>query len=69
VNPGLIETEGTTAIGFTEKESGFRKQVEATTPLGRIGQPTDIAPVVSFLASDEAKWVTGEALYVSGGNR
>jgi 3-oxoacyl-[acyl-carrier protein] reductase len=69
VNPGMVETEGTTTAGFTDKENGFRKQIEATTPLGRIGQPDDIAPVVSFLASDEAKWVTGEALYVSGGNR
>ena len=50
-------------------ESDFRKQVEATTPLGRIGKVDDIAPAVVFLASDDAKWITGEALYISGGNR
>ena len=43
VNPGMVETEGTTTAGFTDKENGFRKQIEATTPLGRIGQPDDIA--------------------------
>jgi 3-oxoacyl-[acyl-carrier protein] reductase len=69
VNPGMVETEGTQTAGITHADAGFRKQIEATTPLGRIGQPGDIAPVVSFLASDDAKWVTGESLYVSGGNR
>lgn len=67
VNPGMVETEGTHTAGITA--SDFRNQIEATTPLGRIGQPDDIAPVVSFLASDDAKWITGETLYVSGGNR
>ena len=67
VNPGMIETEGTHAQGITENE--FRKQVEAQTPLGRIGRVDDIAPVVTFLASDDARWVTGQVLYVSGGNR
>jgi 3-oxoacyl-[acyl-carrier protein] reductase len=66
VNPGMVETEGTHAQGITE--SDFRKQVEAATPLGRIGQPGDIAPVVAFLASPEAAWITGETLYVSGGD-
>lgn len=67
VNPGMIETEGTHTAGITE--SDFRKQVEAQTPLGRIGRVDDVAPVVTFLASDDAKWVTGQVLYVSGGNR
>lgn len=67
VNPGMIETEGTHAQGITESE--FRKQIEAQTPLGRIGRVDDVAPVVTFLASEDAKWVTGQVLYVSGGNR
>jgi 3-oxoacyl-[acyl-carrier protein] reductase len=67
VNPGMVETEGTHSAGNTE--SDFRKQVEATTPLGRIGQVDDIAPAVAFLASDDAKWITGETLFISGGNR
>lgn len=69
VNPGMVETEGTESLGITSGESDFRKQVEATTPLGRIGKPRDIAPAVVFLASDEASWLTGELLYISGGNR
>ena len=67
VNPGMVETEGVRAAGI--HESDFRKQVEAQTPLGRIGQPGDIAPVVAFLASLDSGWVTGESLNVSGGNR
>jgi 3-oxoacyl-[acyl-carrier protein] reductase len=67
VNPGMVETEGTHSAGITE--SDMRKQVEAATPLGRIGQPGDIAPAVAFLASDDAAWITGETLYISGGNR
>jgi 3-oxoacyl-[acyl-carrier protein] reductase len=67
VNPGMVETEGTHTAGITE--SDFRKQVEATTPLGRIGQPQDIAPAVAFLASPDAAWITGQTLYISGGNR
>lgn len=67
VNPGMIETEGTHTAGITE--SDFRKTVEAQTPLGRIGQPQDIAPAVVFLASDDSAWTTGETLYISGGLR
>ncbi|MBW8864446.1 MAG: glucose 1-dehydrogenase [Verrucomicrobia bacterium] len=67
VNPGMIETEGLHAAGVVE--SDMRKQVEAQTPLGRIGQPQDIAPAVVFFASDDASWITGEALYISGGLR
>ncbi|MEO7300584.1 MAG: glucose 1-dehydrogenase [Verrucomicrobiota bacterium] len=67
VNPGMIETEGFHASGIAE--SDMRKQVEAQTPLGRIGQPQDIAPAVVFFASDDASWITGETLYISGGLR
>ncbi|HEY1860634.1 MAG TPA: glucose 1-dehydrogenase, partial [Gemmataceae bacterium] len=67
VNPGMIETEGFNAAGIGE--SDFRKQTEAQTPLGRIGQPQDIAPAVVFLASEDSAWTTGETLYISGGNR
>ncbi|SFT83231.1 3-oxoacyl-[acyl-carrier protein] reductase [Kosakonia arachidis] len=67
VNPGLIETEGTHATGAIG--SGFQTWNEAQTPLGRIGQVQDIAPIVSYLASDDAGWVTGEAIIASGGMR
>jgi 3-oxoacyl-[acyl-carrier protein] reductase len=67
VNPGMVETEGVHAAGIAE--SNFRKQVEAQTPLGRIGQPDDVAPMVVFLASDDARWITGETFYVAGGLR
>jgi 3-oxoacyl-[acyl-carrier protein] reductase len=63
----MVETEGTHSQGITE--SDLRKQVEETTPLGRIGKPGDIAPAVVFLASDDAAWITGETLYISGGSR
>lgn len=69
LNPGMVETEGTTSAGITAGESDFRKFVEQTTPLGRIGQVDDIAPIAVFLASDDSKWVTGETIFVSGGNR
>jgi len=66
VNPGPIETEGTHAAGLVgEKFDSYA----AMTPLGRIGQPDDIAPVVVFLASPDAGWITGESLYVTGGLR
>ena len=67
VNPGLIETEGTHAAGVVG--SAFQAWNEAQTPLGRIGQVQDIAPIVSFLASDDAGWVTGEVILGSGGMR
>jgi 3-oxoacyl-[acyl-carrier protein] reductase len=67
VNPGIVETEGTHAAGFAG--SDFEKGVVAQTPLGRIGQPGDIAKVVVFLASDDSAWVTGERLLASGGLR
>lgn len=67
VNPGMVETEGVHAAGLSEGD--FRRQVEQQTPLGRIGQPRDIAPAVSFLASDDASWITGEMLRIAGGYR
>lgn len=67
INPGMVETEGFTAAGMGEGE--FRKQVEAEAPLGRIGQPDDIAPVAVFLASSDSQYMTGEILRVSGGLR
>jgi 3-oxoacyl-[acyl-carrier protein] reductase len=69
VNPGMVETEGTATAGITHKDAEFRKAIEAQTPLGRIGKPDDIAPAVVFLASDGAKWITGETFYISGGLR
>ncbi|HXT61027.1 MAG TPA: glucose 1-dehydrogenase [Pirellulales bacterium] len=67
INPGMVETEGVHAAGIAE--SDFRKQVEAQTPLGRIGQPQDIAPAAGFLASSDSAWITGESFYISGGLR
>lgn len=67
VNPGMVETEGTVDMGILH--SDLRKSVESTTPLGRIGIPKDISPAVAFLASDDAGWITGETLYISGGQR
>ncbi|MBA2726994.1 MAG: glucose 1-dehydrogenase, partial [Parachlamydiaceae bacterium] len=67
INPGMVETEGTHTGGFLEGD--FHKEVEASTPLGRIGQPEDIAPAVVFFASSDASWITGEALNISGGYR
>jgi len=69
INPGMVETEGTTSAGVTGDESDFRKQFEAQAPLGRIGQPQDIAPAAVFLASDDSRWITGETLYIAGGYR
>jgi 3-oxoacyl-[acyl-carrier protein] reductase len=67
VNPGMVETEGVHAAGFIG--SDFQKQAEAQTPLGRIGQPRDIATVAAFLASADSDWITGEILQVAGGYR
>jgi len=67
INPGLVETEGVHALGVLG--SDFEKDAVTQTPLGRIGQPGDIAPVVGFLASPESAWITGELLQVAGGLR
>lgn len=67
VNPGMVETEGTHTAGFIG--SDFETWALSTTPLGRIGQPDDIADVTVFLASDDSRWMTGESLIASGGMR
>jgi 3-oxoacyl-[acyl-carrier protein] reductase len=67
VNPGPIVTEGFKSAGV--EGSDFEKQMLQSTPLGRIGQPDDVSTVVAFLASDDAKWVTGSLLQVAGGMR
>jgi 3-oxoacyl-[acyl-carrier protein] reductase len=69
INPGMVQTEGTTSTGMSGAENEFRKQIEAQTPLGRIGNPDDIAPAAVFLASSDSKWMTGETIYISGGLR
>jgi 3-oxoacyl-[acyl-carrier protein] reductase len=65
INPGLVITEGVQSAGIVG--SDFEAGAIAATPLGRAGQPEDIAPPVAFLASDDARWITGETLFVSGG--
>ncbi|MCI0534223.1 MAG: glucose 1-dehydrogenase [Verrucomicrobiales bacterium] len=67
INPGMVETEGTHSAGIAESE--MRKQLEALTPLGRIGQPQDIAAAAVFLASSDSSWITGETFVISGGYR
>ena len=67
IAPGGIETEGVHRIGIIG--SDFEKQIVTETPLGRFGQPEDIARVAVFLASEDAGWVTGERITVSGGYR
>jgi 3-oxoacyl-[acyl-carrier protein] reductase len=65
INPGGVETEGTHDAGVIG--SDFEKRIVAETPLGRIGQPDDIARVAVFLASDDSAWLTGERITASGG--
>ena len=67
VNPGIVETEGTHSAGFIG--SDFEKALIQQTPLARAGQPDDIASVVTFLASEDAKWLTGELIIAGGGLR
>src|SRR5205807_1159905 len=62
INPGMVETEGVRSAGIAE--SDFRRQVEAQTPLGRIGQPQDIAGAAVFLASSDSAWITGENFFI-----
>lgn len=67
INPGVVETEGTHTAGVIG--SDFQKHFESQTPLGRIAQPSDIAPIAVFLASQDSGWLTGETLLASGGLR
>jgi 3-oxoacyl-[acyl-carrier protein] reductase len=67
VRPGLVETEGTVTSGFTSGD--FHDQYVKNAPLGRIGRPQDIAAAVTYLASEDSSWVSGETLLVSGGHR
>lgn len=67
VNPGMVVTEGTQDGGFIESEMGT--WIVSQTPLGRLGEPEDIAKVVTFLASDDAGWLTGEQVLTGGGLR
>jgi 3-oxoacyl-[acyl-carrier protein] reductase len=63
VAPGLTDTD------MAPREESFRAAYISQTPLGRIGRPEDIAGPVAFLASDDAAWITGQVLNVSGGLR
>jgi len=67
LNPGMVETEGTHTAGFIG--SDFETHAVSQTPLGRIGQPNDIASIAVFLASDDSRWLTGEHLFAGGGLR
>lgn len=67
INPGIVETEGSHAAGFIGSE--FEADAVTKTPLGRTGQPDDIASIAVFLASNDANWLTGEKLTASGGLR
>src|SRR5690242_7893207 len=67
INPGMVITEGVLTAGFDKGE--FRQQVEAQTPLGRIGQVEDVAPAAVFFASADSAWITGETLRIAGGLR
>jgi len=65
VAPGGVDTEGARAAGIPE--SDLAADIVSRTPLGRLGQPDDIAKVAVFLASDDSSWLTGERITASGG--
>jgi 3-oxoacyl-[acyl-carrier protein] reductase len=67
INPGMVETEGVQSAGFLGTD--FEKSLVAQTPLGRIGQPGDIASIAVFLASEDSGWLTGEQILAGGGLR
>ena len=67
LNPGMVETEGLRASGL--HEGAFREQQDRETPLGRIAQPEDIALAATFLAGDDARWITGQIIVAAGGKR
>src|SRR6266403_1263226 len=66
INPGVIDTEGARAMETYEQVAN---EIKALTPLGRTGMPEDIGLIAAFLASDEARWLTGEIIFGSGGLR
>jgi len=65
LNPGAVETEGLSGSGFLNEN--MKARILASTPLGRIGQPKDIANVTVFLASDESYWINGQIIFAAGG--
>jgi 3-oxoacyl-[acyl-carrier protein] reductase len=67
INPGIVDTEGTQSAGFIG--SDFEKGLISQTPLGRAGRVDDIATAVTFLATEDSKWITGEKIIVGGGLR
>jgi len=67
IRPGMVETEGTHTAGIEDSE--MQKQVRSQTPLGRLGQPDDIASTAVFLASADSSWISGETFVIAGGLR
>lgn len=67
LSPGMVETEGAHSAGFIG--SDFEREHVKNVPLGRIGQPDDIADAAVFLASDDARWISGQVIYAAGGAR
>jgi len=67
LDPGMVETDGLRASGMDK--GAFREQQDKETPLGRIGQPDDIALAATFLAGDDARWITGQVIVAAGGKR
>jgi 3-oxoacyl-[acyl-carrier protein] reductase len=67
LDPGVVETEGLRGSGLNE--GACRERQERETPLGRIAQPDDNAPAAAFLASDDARWITGQVIIAAGGKR
>ena len=67
LNPGMVETEGTHSAGVIG--SDFETGTVAQTPLGRVGQPGDIASIAVFLGSEDSAWLTGELILAGGGLR
>jgi glucose 1-dehydrogenase len=64
IGPGTIATEMTKMV---QTDETVRKRIMSRTPLGRVGQPAEIAAVAAFLASDDASYLTGQTLYPDGG--
>ena len=68
VSPGVIDTPGYRLVGLDETQlAGFFAKTASTAPIGRNGVPSDVAKVVSFLASDDSRFITGSEIFVDGG--